>query len=236
MAGIIRRLSTKMKCRFFPGMPTAAFDSYLVFWAPNWSTFLRRRQGFPSYAWTGWIGQVAFQVLHDENEWLSRKTWIVWYKRSASGTVSLVWDTLANESFPITDMEVVGYRKRSSFAEQQHTLNFSTSRTSPTEQVHFEREFPQYQVLQFWTLAVYFALSNFSVSSAKGYIIDDNRIQCGSIYIDDYEDGTVLDTEGPLEFIVVSESEGRPDFLDLPDLNGFYSDSSEKYYHVLLLK
>jgi hypothetical protein len=46
MAGIIRRLSEKVKYRFFEGLPTAVLDAFLIFKAHG--TNLQRRSGFPS--------------------------------------------------------------------------------------------------------------------------------------------------------------------------------------------
>jgi hypothetical protein len=48
LAGVIRRLSERAKCRFFEGIPTAAFDVFIVFKARNF--VLHRRMGFPSYS------------------------------------------------------------------------------------------------------------------------------------------------------------------------------------------
>jgi hypothetical protein len=238
--GIIRRISIKMKCRFFEGMATAALDTFMIFRA-FWS-LLRRRHGFPSYSWTGWIGGInidfdaSVSVLH-ENDWLSCRTWIIWYKRSASGSVNLVWDILANESFPTTEMGFIGYRQRSPFGNR-HSLGFSTSRTTPTESLRFELAIPQYPLLQFWTLAVYYNISDFEVFKAEAYILDNQQTKCGSMYMDGYEDSTFFESKGPLEFIVLSEADWDLHSLSLDDCE-YPVDSgldAWKYYHVLLLE
>lgn len=239
MTGIIRRLSEKMKCGFFQGVPTASFDSFMFFTLGNLSS-LRRRQGFPSYSWIGWIGAINFPVAFDvseENNWLFQKTWMVWYKRSPSGAVNLVWDLSANELFPTNDMKYVGYRRRSSFPNR-HMLGFSTSRTVPIEARSFDRPIPSYPLLQFWTLAVYYTISDLQALSGIAYLSDNQQVLCGSIQIDDYEESTFFEREGTFEFIVISESSW--DIVSLP-LEDFdypnHSNSDDwKYYNVLLLE
>jgi hypothetical protein len=237
MTGIIRRLSGKMKCGFFQGVPTASFDSFMFF--EGHRSLLRRRQGFPSYSWIGWIGEIDFPItaLTEENYWLSQKTWIVWYKRSPSGAVNLVWDSLANESFPTNDMEYTGYRRRSSFPNR-HILGFSTSRTIPIEARSFDRPIPPYPLLQFWTLAVYYTISDFQVFSGMAYLLDNQQARCGSIYIDSYEESTFFEREGTFEFIVLSEASWDMADLPLKDFNYLNHSNSDywKYYNVLLLE
>jgi hypothetical protein len=236
MAGIIKRLSRKMKCGFFQGVPTAVFDSFMVFRA--FSSLLSRRQGFPSYSWTGWIGGIDFPSgLGDENDWLAHRTWIVWYKRSPLGAVELVWDPIANEFFPANAMEYIGYRKRSGFPNW-HKLGFPTSRTTPTEVIHFDCAIPPYPLLQFWTLAVYYTISDLEVFTAQAYILDNQQKRCGSIYIDGYEDSTFLEREGTFEFIVLSEAREDMSGLSLTGSEYPYDSDSDgwKYYQVLLLE
>jgi hypothetical protein len=56
MAEIFRKLSHRMKCCFLGGLPTSAFDISLLFY--NWENVLEHHHGFPSYSWSGWVGQV----------------------------------------------------------------------------------------------------------------------------------------------------------------------------------
>jgi hypothetical protein len=58
IAGLLCRLSVRMKCQLFQGLPTAAFDKYIIF--RRGSSLLKRRPKFPSYSWTGWIGTVEW--------------------------------------------------------------------------------------------------------------------------------------------------------------------------------
>jgi hypothetical protein len=81
-----------MKCEFLEGLPTASFDLSLLF-SPN-STGRRRRYKFPSYSWTGWIGE-SYPFAQDfntgDNDWFLHNTWIIWYKRNKKGIVAPVW-------------------------------------------------------------------------------------------------------------------------------------------------
>jgi hypothetical protein len=237
MAGISRRLASKMKCRFFHGVPTAVFDSFMIFTAR--SSLLRRRQGFPSYSWTGWIGGIYFPFSStiDENDWLAHRTWIVWYKRNPHDAVNLVWDPTVNESFPTNTMEYIGYRNRVGFPHR-HMLGFPTSRTTPTEVVHFDGTMPLYPLLQFWTLAVYYTISELQVFTAEAYVLDNQEQRCGSIYIDGYEDSTFFEREGTFEFIVLSESRWDLSGASLVDCEYTKDVGSDgwDYYQVLLLE
>lgn len=225
-----------MRCKFFQGVPAAAFDTFMIF--SKIISILRRRSGFPSYSWTGWIGPVGFyEPRINENRWLAEKTWIVWYKRSSSGSVNLVWDIMANETFPTADTSYLGYRQRSPFG-QRHELSCSTSRTTPTHEHSFEREFPMYHILQFWTLAVYFTISDFDVFLASASIRDKFGIKCGRIKMDGFEESSFFETSGPLEFVLLSEREvdtSRTDW-DGGELEYPSSPIIWIYYNVLLLE
>ncbi|KAK3305141.1 uncharacterized protein B0T15DRAFT_368905, partial [Chaetomium strumarium] len=50
MAGILRRLSQRSRCRMLQGLPTGLFDKYVLLRGP----VAGRRRGFPSYSWAGW--------------------------------------------------------------------------------------------------------------------------------------------------------------------------------------
>ncbi|KAH6699737.1 heterokaryon incompatibility protein-domain-containing protein [Leptodontidium sp. MPI-SDFR-AT-0119] len=216
MAGIIRRLSSKMRSRFFQGVPAAAFDTFMIFCA--YGSLLRRRQGFPSYSWCGWIGQVSFYDPINENSWLFHNTWIIWYKRSSSGSVNLVWDIIANETFPTANMDFVEYRHRLPFGK---------------------RDFPPYPILQFWTLAVYFTISDFAVLSASASVQDKFGTPCGHIDMDGFEETTFFETSSPLELILLSDGDyprSHRMFGDMGNLN-FPANSDElPCYNVLLLE
>lgn len=76
----------------FFGMPASVFD-----WTILWSSILplRRRPGFPSWAWVGWEGYVLMAQdtysLYDQ-KWLLKGTWIDWYRVGERGVCVQLWD------------------------------------------------------------------------------------------------------------------------------------------------
>ncbi|KAJ4223399.1 hypothetical protein NW759_006033 [Fusarium solani] len=218
MAGIIRRISEKVEYRFVQGLPSGAFDSFIIF--ESWACILRRRKGFPSYSWCGWQGGIWLDILHDNSEWLS-KTWIIWYKRSQSGITNLVWDPAANDSFPFHDTPYLGYRRRHTF-KPPAPLGFATTRTAPTETIHLPGPVPPYPVLQFWTLAVYMKLSHVDVFDGRCELVGKSGAKCGETLLDGFEDTDFFSSKEPLEFILLSYGDEQHDTGD--------------DYHVMLLE
>ena len=207
MAGIARRVSQKMKCSFFQGVPTAAFDAFVAF--SGHRSILRRRKQFPSYTWAGWIGEVDGDTAVEAtkmNDWLRNRTWIIWYKRSPAGIVNPVWDIMANEEFPVNNSDYVGYRTRSQFGSR---YDVNSTRTWPTETLQFERYLPDYPVLQFWTLAVWLSMNDFEVFTAMATIVDRVGNKCGYLQMDGFEDDEFFQPNARYEFIIISESYSR---------------------------
>lgn len=191
VGGIIQRLSRRMKCRFLEGLPTAAFDLSILFACKD--TTFGRRHGFPSYSWAGWRGKYWY-ILHrhsDDNIWLTESTWIVWYKRSARGTLNLVWDFLANEDFPYHDDMYIGYRKRRAF-QSPVPVPFPTSRTQPTEDLGRMIPVLNYPVLQFWTLSALFNIRMENRFEGIARIINRFGESCGRLWLDDHEGSVAL--------------------------------------------
>ena len=245
MAGIIRRCTEAMKCRFLGGLPTASFDRFIIFYA--FDNTLHRRPYFPSYSWAGWRG--AIDVVDcpgmdsddsDGNDWLRKRTWIIWYKRNPSGVTSLVWDPDANESFPSRDMKYVGYRERRLFSFGKPDFkHLNTKRTAPTEDVSFSRAVPAYPLLQFWTLSVYYALTNVDVFAATGHLVDRNNTKCGFVTLDGFEETTFFESKEPFHVILLSESDRNPYSEDIDrQSNDRYPEKAGewRYYNVLLLE
>ncbi|KAI0120066.1 heterokaryon incompatibility protein-domain-containing protein [Nemania sp. FL0031] len=218
MAGITRRFSSIMKCRFLEGIPTAVFDHFLTFKGARSS--LKRRNGFPSYSWTGWIGPLHFWGTNltnwipesgfildtaNENEWLYENTWIVWYKRDPSGLTSLVWDVLVDESFPRASVSHPTYRKKKSFASQYHP-GFATSRTSPSDITLQPNTIPSYTLLQFWTLSVFYRLFNIDPFRALADLVDRQGTVIGSLSLDSFEETEFFDNTEIFELIVLAKT------------------------------
>ncbi|RGP81170.1 hypothetical protein FLONG3_707 [Fusarium longipes] len=209
MAGIMRRFMDVMKCQFFQGLPTAAFDQFIVFSAKR--GILRRRFSFPSYSWIGWKGCVDIDFRYSltyerTNDWLRQRTWIIWYKRSPSGAIDLVWNPDANPSFPLQDMEYTGYRTRRTFASGDHVpLLLDTRRTKPRKRVSF-LAVPPYPLLQFWTVSLFYNIRDVDVFEGTAHLTDSNQEKCGRVYLDGFEETTFFDSRDPFEIILLSEA------------------------------
>jgi hypothetical protein len=206
LAGIIRRLSERAKCRFLEGLPSAAFDAFIIFQAHDW--ILRRRKGFPSYSWAGWKGGISVEgrrhrAFRDLNMWLEDETWIIWYKRSPSGVLNLVWDPEANESFPFNNPEYHGYRQRHPFPASAQ-LHITSTRTYPSETLPFELPTTGYHLLQFWTLSVHFKLQTEDLFAGSASILTKHGIVVGTIYLDGIEESAFFDSQFRFEFILLS--------------------------------
>ncbi|KAJ8127805.1 hypothetical protein O1611_g5830 [Lasiodiplodia mahajangana] len=218
MAGITRRFSSVMNCRFLEGMPTAAFDHFLTFKGARSS--LKRRNGFPSYSWVGWMGPLFFWGTNltnwipesgfildtkNENEWLNENTWIVWYKRNPPGSTSLACHHSVYESFARASASHPGYRKRESFASRYHP-GFDTSRTSPSDVTLRLDTIPSYPILQFWTVSAYYKLFNIDSIRASADLVDRNGTVIGSLSLDGFEETEFFDSTEPFEFIVLAKT------------------------------
>jgi len=232
LAGITRRVSQKAKCQFLQGMPTAAFDAFLVFESNSLGT-LRRRQGFPSYSWVGWKGALIVtkrnRKFHNLNKWLERCTWIIWYKRSPSGVLNPVWDPAANELFPLGDMSYPGYRKRRPFRGPSG-VSINSTRTSPTQELDGDpMPKTEYPLLQFWTVSAHFRvqLEVTSAAGGKARIVTAQGTLAGRILLDGIEETDMFSTQDTFEFILLSRTMRRGS-LDSPQ------DPKFGYYVMLL--
>ena len=174
----------------------------------------------------------------DVNSWLRNRTWIIWYKRSPSGAVNLVWDIQASESFIHNGLSIAHYRERAPF-NNRHGLRFSTSRTTVTDHLEFASAVPSYPLLQFCTLAVHYSLSMADIFGARAYIIDNRERRCGCVFLDGYEENIFFVRKGPFEFVVLSES--YQDYtgnhlMDSVYLSPTQSHDPWDFYSILLLE
>jgi hypothetical protein len=215
LAGITRRVSEKLGYQFIQGLPTGAWDAFITFKAND--TVLRRRRGFPSYSWSGWQGEISIDLANRMNEWLTSRTWIVWYERSHLGVANPLWDPTANEMFPVDDESYVGYRQRRLFQEPMGSLSagniprvlmsssISTTCTIPTDNISFRFPPFKYPILQFWTLAVYCKTEELDVFTGKCNLVGQNGANYGSMVLDGFQETTFFDSGGPFELILLSE-------------------------------
>lgn len=236
MAGITARFARQMKCRTLEGFPVAAFDYFLLFVSSDSS--LSRREGFPSYSWAGWKGVCNWNSigLLDEtavNDWLAGKTWIIWYKRSPSGTLNQVWDIEANEDFLRASTDDVGYRRRTSFPAK-YGLGIRTTRTQPSHQLPVDLILLPYHSLQFWTMAIFCRIRYYQDTERSWFknrfdILDIHGRFCGYLLMDGQAQALRNWSDRTLEFALLS-LEGLSGRNSLLDLRSFENDSTQNTY------
>ncbi|KAH8646785.1 heterokaryon incompatibility protein-domain-containing protein [Xylariales sp. PMI_506] len=207
MAGIIRRFSEMMGCRFLEGLPTALFDNFILFHRRH--GHLRRRTGFPSYSWTGWIGPIDCPELVEPGHWLKGSTWIIWHKRRPGRMPSLVWDPEANASFEIDEsLDLYRYPDKRRPFWSRKPLPFSVSRTRATDDLDIHGVIPPYPLLQFWSLVVYLDMPEINPFDGEGALYDRRGEICGYATLDGYEENPYFeDHDEPFECIVLSQTE-----------------------------
>jgi hypothetical protein len=95
-------------------------------------------------------------------------------------------------------------------------------------------------MLQFWTLASFYAISDIDEFRGKGYLLDRNQTKCGIVWFDGYEETTFYEQQEPFEVIFLSEASESE---HLTELKGVYSENNIKkvdwewrYYNILLLE
>ncbi|KAM6536145.1 hypothetical protein FALCPG4_005662 [Fusarium falciforme] len=244
MAGIMRRFIGAMRCQFLECIPTALFDRFIIFHGFN--SILHRRIAFPSYSWTGWRGSISVDLDLDDsgeddgNDWLTNRTWIVWYMRSPSGITSLVWDPAEDQSFPSQEEKCIGYRNRRPFCDGRRiSTQADTRRSMPTEGASFSRELPPYPVLQFWTLSVFYEISDIDVFQATGYLSDSKNTRCGFVWLDGFEETTFFESQDTFEAILLSEAYSHASCEKLEnwsDENYPRAAGLWRYFNILLLE
>ena len=168
ISALLIPLAIRMKSRLLEGLPTSSFDMSILYFPRRGS--LRRRNGFPSYSWAGWQGQVAWHMAHyewpedadippygpqspqlDIRDWLNQKTWIVWYETSGAGGLKPIWELNMEESFGGSTPRDICYRER----RHEHP---NGRPTVPTIDISGKR-LREYPILQFWTTTIYLSIS-----------------------------------------------------------------------------
>ncbi|KAI1495975.1 heterokaryon incompatibility protein-domain-containing protein [Biscogniauxia marginata] len=165
MLGVCRRISDQAKCSLLLGIPVIAFDWFLLFYPSV--TGIRRRQGFPSWAWSGWVGDYWYSSGSGNVEkWMATCTWIVWYKRVPGGQLTLVRDQDGDKN------RLGGKSVNPNKRLFKQLCNSSC--TEPSKWV--ESNHRPYPILQFWTLSVCFSLRRINRDKA------DNMMWAFGIY------------------------------------------------------
>lgn len=100
--GFASVLGEDLNSTFFWGIPTINFDLFLL-WNPA-SSNLPRREGFPSWSWAGWVGEISWDDMTDDGEAfiieafnddgikaMHDECWMVWTKFE-NGVAKAVFD------------------------------------------------------------------------------------------------------------------------------------------------
>ncbi|KAF4841385.1 hypothetical protein CGCSCA4_v009552 [Colletotrichum siamense] len=218
--GIMRRAREKGNIRFIEGTPVQAIDFFLLFGAGFTSmTARRRREGFPSWSWSGWVGSSRVRpsqghVFYQLHHWLKQKCWILWYERGVDGELRLITDPVRNSPS--------GPRYRERFTSQLPSGS-DAFRTAPSLSPTVT---PGYSVLQFWTLAIFLEFSR-SISWSKGDLRGADGQICGELTVDSIEEMPSFEHAGPYEILLLSEAVSTPH----PQTR-----QSEYDYNVILVK
>jgi hypothetical protein len=214
IAGLFSLLEIRMKCQFLEGLPIATLDASLLYIlrSPESKENLpssERRGIFPSYSWAGWSGVPDWSHNPDfstslvfpqetiaNNKWLDTRTWIIWYRRSTDGALTLLRDhkALCDESSTI-----LGYRRRNAAPFQ--TKSRYHLPTKPKIRLPPEKG-RTYCLLQFWTVIASYALIFESVT--KAWILDRDQRRCGYLRLDEQ---LPITANSKYEVLILSESQ-----------------------------
>ena len=199
--GMLRKLVDAMGEKLVEGLPTPLERSLLFSMEYPDDQPGSRRQGFPSYSWTGWKYIPGWEMTRERvplilDKSISRKnakpTWITWYNRSLNGKLCKINEQENQE--PSASDRLVDIETLISTAEASHNLD----------------QLPDlaYDLLCFRTLSIFLKIS-FAQSSAESqcrsrcvaYGSEETSFGEFRLDADDIEDDTVQ------EFALISEYE-----------------------------
>ncbi|KAI0402350.1 heterokaryon incompatibility protein-domain-containing protein [Xylaria palmicola] len=226
MAGICRRLADYVGCNLLFGIPAPALDWFLLFY-PN-KNGLKRQDGFPSWAWSGWYGQVYYNYgSGNVTEWMAKSTWIIWYKREPSGELRRVWDKPECQTSRVN--ELFGHL-------------CDVSRAELCSELANDQTEKQYAMLQFWTVSASFALRKVAQEEGEKLmwsyglywtpttyeLLGKDGANCGFVTLDDA--ASMSEDGKSAEFILLSlsaeKSQGAINKL---------TDSGGRFFWVLMI-
>ncbi|KAI0514911.1 HET-domain-containing protein [Xylaria bambusicola] len=245
-AGVAQRIRDLLGTDLCHGIPPQYFD-WCLLWDPlNKPT---RRQGTPSWSWSGWEGGVFPRIWDWYNpktrriqNALKARTWIIWYQRAAHDSTEcrLVWDSRPRDEKARDARNFYGGKVRTRFS-------MDCSRTQPTKRrvtgaasyyPDILCDTPGSGFLQFWTVSVQFQLDK-SVSEAghswlRGHtvlgIFGSNKRELGTIAVADAWLAESPSLPLAREFILLCEGrDERPD-------DGEYDAEPGWKYKVMLLE
>lgn len=170
--GMLRQWMSANKIQMIEGLP-CPLDGSLPFQIhpkhPGGAS-LTRRQGFPSYSWTGWHGCIVWDLAAGRS-WLDLETWIQWHARDVTGTFSI--DLQGNK--------IAGVYPSSSVSLQHSHPLFNdydiALEESPADDLWTSINYP---VIVFWTVCIDLKIIEWHHNAGYGACGRGKEI-CGSI-------------------------------------------------------
>ncbi|KAJ8124157.1 hypothetical protein ONZ43_g63 [Nemania bipapillata] len=231
MAGICRRLADYEQCGLLFGIPVPALDWFLLFYPTK--NGLKRRDIFPSWAWSGWYGEVYYNYgSGNVTEWAAASTWITWYKREPSGELAMVWDKA--ESHTAKAKELFG-----DLCDVSHT--------EPSREPAGAKIDKLYAILQFWTISTSFALRKIDQEEGQRMLwsrglwtpttyelLNRDGANCGFVTLDDPALSSRHRTNA--EFILLSLSADQSHGAASSNPTPQATDTGEQFFWVLMIE
>ncbi|KAI9708014.1 MAG: hypothetical protein M1820_004218 [Bogoriella megaspora] len=204
-SGVLRRLSEKYRVNFQHGIPLP-LHRYLLLLSSGAN---KRREGHPSYSWTGWTK--SLQVYKFEHPAKNMSTWIVWYCLTEKGV--FVCDSASRpHQLTIPDNEFLS-----------NAPNFPV--VTPIQEVHSAAPLAamlckEYDLLVFWTLYINIRLEDYYHVGKQDHggtrpmgddgplrhrVIDTDGNVSGFVMLDNHD----VDTQKPQEIALISEAKSR---------------------------
>ena len=221
--GMLQKLANIWGEKLIEGLPTPLERSLLFLRDPLDQSGLRR-QGFPSYSWTGWKHTSIWELHYQEDgdrEFMSQetvgRTWITWYKRSPNGKLQMINQRKSQE--PLAN-------KRPKIIREGSANNFQMFlSTAVTSQRLDQLPTLAYDILCFRTVSVFLKLS--SAQSSTNPEPYGRRVAYGfeETYFDEFTlDADDIDINTVQKIALVVEYEDRR------------KDRAEKGWWGILLK
>ncbi|KAF1811227.1 hypothetical protein P152DRAFT_66194 [Eremomyces bilateralis CBS 781.70] len=228
IAGLSRRTLPDLLGDLVEGLPSQDIDLFITFTSAM--SPLRRRAGFPSYSWAGWIGRISYYRLRSKlfdgsND--TGRSWIKWYQRYSTDRADPLWNVGKPDVGPCDDSLA--------YLEQQVPTSERDSRQStPTawNRLGISEYRRPYTMLQFWTYAIHLRLGEFDVFSAMATILDGQGADCGTVSMDEFEEDDFFIIGSVYEFILLSPF--KPLHYSAGDRNQVGAESDQ--FFVLLLQ
>jgi len=183
-AGISKMYARSMGTELVYGIPVLMFDKVIL-----WDGFevYRRRPGFPSWSWAGWIGSIDLNLTHSQalEKWTLRYTWIVWHLLHDDGTLK----PLSTRAKSIENLTADEIRMDGSTIANQNTSDLIspiTDSSSVSKGAEAVSVSTTNGLLYFYSASGPFLLSsrNSSIEALTGRkswaFYDSNDIRCGS--------------------------------------------------------